>query len=843
MYYLPIVINNRRTHICKLGKPGWQDEDRSMPHFTIDYGDETGSATVVKIEHDAKFFSDAGIKDDKILRGEWFVGTSYTDPNAVVIELQHNPVGRPLSTSGINAISKMAGNPLHYFSIASDSNDLVLKFQTLKNNGKGDKEPMQRDFKVIIKLTATPKYSNGIMRQATQQSFEYHLQFHFAPAQKLYHMVLDFGSDSSQMGYLSPDNETTFIPVPLLQTIKDCFRDNSKDSPEIERFLQFDSSNPREANKLLRSNFFLRRDGGKFMVYQAPFEYAHSSDGDLLEILKTPSEVESEAVAPIIPPNPKITEHIDDSNFSLQLNGKKRYYTDIKSYIFRSILNHLFHTFLARISDGTIEDIDFLDPLAAKKSDGGIPTRLRVTLLVPNIYSQGRVIELMEQFRFDAQAICDRYGERWNVAFQGIEVQVLSESDASFLGLMNQLKDSLQDDGQLDRGSKSLVIDGGKGTIDISALRKEDKDTYSSIYRGGCAGAGGVLTYAFLETLAALVVGESSSRRKKFIYAVLSSGLSERTKIMNAMEELKALYDGEHPQLLWSDFEDDDSLQELKVDLNRHLDAANYSLFGQDLIEMLALIRNNDHTLSDIFGIIDKTIRGIVANINEVLDRIEPGLSREEQLGQFKSVLFSGRAFRLNAFRTAVIESLMERYGSNFSIYWNSHKAKTACLLAPVNVPTALRSSDLIGEPMVSAKVVEEVPKTNRADRWISKLFPGNSEKKPKPSIENFFKQGLPIHDLTSTVWIGGFSYEPKGLLKSKSTSGDVIYTGNGFLLRTDSETVALMPPKRIKGEESTRDVELIWRSIFPNIYNENKDSLIKGIPVTLLDQTTFENS
>ncbi|MEO1410914.1 MAG: hypothetical protein AAFW73_13595 [Bacteroidota bacterium] len=842
MYYLPIVINNRRTHICKLGKPGWQEKERSVPHFTIDYGDETGSATVLKIERDAKFFSDAGIADDKALRGEWFVGTSYTDPNAVVIELQHNPVGRPLTASGVNAVAKMAGNPLHHFSIAAESDDLVLKFQTLKNNGRETDEPARRDFKVIIKLTATPKHSNGIMRQATQQSFEYHLQFHFAPSQKLYHLVLDFGSDSSQMGYLSPDNETTFIPVPLLQTLKDCFRDNSQDSPDIERFLQFDSSNPREANKLLRSNFFLRRDGGRFMVYQQPFEYTHQEEGDLLEILKTPAEVENELVPPIIPPNPKITEHIDDSNFSLQLNGKKRYYTDIKAYIFRSILNHLFHTFLARISDGTLEDLDALDPLARPERDDGLPTRLRVTLLVPNIYSQGRVIELMEQFRFDAQAICDRYGDRWSIGFQGIEVQVLSESDASFLGLMNQLKDTLQDERQLERGSKSLVIDGGKGTIDISALRKEDKDTYSSIYRGGCAGAGGVLTYAFLETLAALVVGESPSRRKKFIYGVLSSGLSERTKIMNTLEELKALYDDRHPQLSREAFASDRVLQELQVDLNRHLDADNFSLFGQDLIEMLRRIRSDDQSLADGYGIIQQAIDTIVENINEVLDRIEPGKDRAEQVGQFSLVLFSGRAFRLNAFRVAVEQSLRQRYG-NFEAIWNSYKAKTACLLAPVNVPTALRCSDLIGEPMVLDHSPEEAPKLNRADRWIAKIFPGNAEKSPSPSIENFFKRGLPIRDLRSTVWIGGFSYEPKGLLKGGSTSGDVIYTGQGFLLRTDSESVALMPPKRIKGEESTRDVELIWRSIFPNIYNENKESLLKGIPVSLLDRATFENS
>ena len=123
-----------------------------------------------------------------------------------------------------------------------------------------------------------------------------------------------------------------------------------------------------------------------------------------------------------------------------------------------------------------------------------------VTLLVPNIYTQHDVFDMLNELRSQTANVLNSLGIMNDTLY--IEFETISESDAAFMGYQQTHVDEVQ----LANGEIALVIDCGKGTTDISMLLADDNENYSSFFRTGFAGAGNVLLYGFAEDFLTLVL-------------------------------------------------------------------------------------------------------------------------------------------------------------------------------------------------------------------------------------------------------------------------------------------------------------------------------------------------
>src|SRR5690606_3096588 len=99
---------------------------------------------------------------------------------------------------------------------------------------------------------------------------------------------------------------------------------------------------------------------------------------------------------------------------------------------------------------------------------------LIVTLLVPNIYTQHDVFDLLNACRTHTASMLQSLQISEDELH--VEFETISESDAAFMGFQQTHPDAVQ----LSNGEMALVMDCGKGTTDISMVMADDNENYSS---------------------------------------------------------------------------------------------------------------------------------------------------------------------------------------------------------------------------------------------------------------------------------------------------------------------------------------------------------------------------
>ncbi|MEI9946048.1 MAG: hypothetical protein WDN26_17730 [Chitinophagaceae bacterium] len=97
-----------------------------------------------------------------------------------------------------------------------------------------------------------------------------------------------------------------------------------------------------------------------------------------------------------------------------------------------------------------------------------------VTLLVPNIYTQHDVFEMLNELRVHTNDLLGSLNITDEKLY--IEYETISESDAAFMGYQQTHSSNVK----LSNGEVALVIDCGKGTTDISMVLADDNENYSS---------------------------------------------------------------------------------------------------------------------------------------------------------------------------------------------------------------------------------------------------------------------------------------------------------------------------------------------------------------------------
>lgn len=633
------------------------------------------------------------------------------------------------------------------------------------------------------------------------------VRFHIAKPTNIYEAVFDFGSEASQMCYKKVSERDNPARVSIFSRMRETFYNPAfEDKLKVadKYFYQYDKDDP----ELFLSRFFVMLDESEFNPHRTPIEKPfHDGLKSLVKLLSITNDRAFPSHQLLA--NLKLSEIGNINRFNIRPNNRSITFRKMRDDIFRIILNQFLHTLLQDICDH-----EFVFERHKDQAN-----KLRLTLLVPNIYHQQQASSLIHSLRQDAWEIIQQYRSEYTV--DAIEVQVMSESDASFLGLF-RVEEKLK---KLKANANYLVIDTGKGTTDLSIIRVGSSDDsmaayqFSNIYRNGFAGAGNVLTYAFIETIAALVVGPRKQDRQQFIQQVFFNYLTkdgdwqatdnkDQLAFIDFVEGIKKRFSNGVPyeladlKKLHSRTNEQDRFMhnpEIKLEILNELLEAHFDKSGR--------------TIADYYGIIDQAVNQVVEQIITMVHR-----SGEKE---FHGVLLTGRSFLFQPLRDRLAQRLKESFKitnidgiEDNRVLFFGRSSKIACLYGPYNATQGVgRNANLIGMPIFENNIVDAVlPK--RLRKFFG-LKDNNTQRKAADIgadilSDDFFLNGFNI----DTPQIEGMKW--KNPISSRSGEYNVFFTGREFIIRSDSGVSEAEPLNKAKDDPATN--ELLWKSLFPHI-------------------------
>lgn len=759
-FYLPIKIGQRRMHICHLNNP------------SVDYGFEFiipiagNDIELFSFSHNAKLISTKGTKFNR-------------EPTKENFKVEHSDIVNDSLNVKVT-MGKGEGiddTPLQNsaFGISMDRDshsNFVAKATNLIS---------------VKKLNITICY-----KEKNKEPYEYSFAIHTPKEKedtKIYKAAIDFGSEASQVGFKNHAGGDQPQFIRLVDTLKEFYQQHSNQS----NFWQGKSNDTDpETSRLFKSVFFVNKN--PVNGYKYADEPNEHNEKTILQTI-TPSKTvftdsSSNFYASLfLLPNLKLVELLADSNFlsddilfsSSETNPRK--YQDgvnilssdlIEDFI-RMILNNLLYAILKRI-----------------KAETRSEKYLHITLLMPNVYSQEKVYCLIQNFYKDFAEIIKGADYK---NFKGIEVQAMSESDASFIGARSIFGPNPAHRISNQAHANYLVIDAGKGTTDFSVIKQQESFVkYDSQFRTGLPGSGQMLSYAFIESIAEMLTGIDLLEMIK-----TEKDYPEILQFMDYIEQLKKKHTEfkEYQPKVVSTGE-----EETTKENNRATE------------KFTRLSKVNEYLKSEF---IDKQIRipnssnKVNQKVSELVDKIEENI-RYSGIENFHQVILAGRAFRFEPLLTAVknkFDALVS--AENKFIFQNSH-SKFICIEGAFqgeNIHINL-NSELIGSPVIlDEKYNPYSPKKSFLDR----VFPPKTE---RFIDESFFYNGMKLnYDLNNkTIRIGARDYSPTVSAREASKKYILFYTGDGFILQWEKSSDALTE----KGV-SQSFTKMVEETLFPFAY------------------------
>ena len=319
------------------------------------------------------------------------------------------------------------------------------------------------------------------------------------PIDQIYDMVLDFGSEASQM--LITQGGTN-EPSELFNNCARHFYNIDPDKIEARTYhQQEDDSN------LFRSIFFSRERKGEAQQNGNPILARPGKDDPLLGFI-TPKD--GTTLGECLP-NIKIS----------YLAGLTSRGIDPRT-LHQSIVMRFIHEAVMEIKDR--EDYRNRSAQCA----------IRIYLLVPNVMDQITLSDFISaiQKHTDDKEFRNLLPEPMrNVVF---DIRSYSESDASFVYWLNNPEENQEGI----KAGNYLIIDVGKGTTDFSVIKVEDSQNAVSVYRSGFVGAGNAITYAMFENYISTMAGINDC--ESIIRQVLLEGKdAELYRLENILENYK----------------------------------------------------------------------------------------------------------------------------------------------------------------------------------------------------------------------------------------------------------------------------------------------------------------
>ncbi|HZI54352.1 MAG TPA: hypothetical protein VFD56_11630 [Chitinophagaceae bacterium] len=454
-------------------------------------------------------------------------------------------------------------------------------------------------------------------------------------------VVIDFGSEASQVGYKSCGPQSTVIQYDILENVMSQLnRMDRTRSWRREDFLNNEQGQP----LLYRTFYAVKKNITQKEREQFPFNFTNDFLNDEFRLFITRQELAATQVTfrdnyEIIP------------NLKLGIEKSLQLVLDnhTEDYSIRSHKKELISAVLLRI----------LRLMIATKPDfqqGGII----VTLLVPNIYTQHDVFEMLNELRNRTESMLASLHIPSSKLH--IEYETISESDAAFMGYQQ----TNSSDVELANGEMALVIDCGKGTTDISMLMADDNENYSSFFRTGFAGAGNVLAYGFAEDFLTLVLraipGSNEISVRDFISRhILDQNLTvDVLNFIQWIENQKRKYKNLRPVGIaqFAEIAEQSQSTERKIG-NLYKDQSMLLQYAEAILK-----DRNIRWDEEVTGLIGKAtdciVYSIIASIKDVMTK--------DIKKRIKVVMLSGRAFYFDDLQTKLAIGLKNILGENVKI-------------------------------------------------------------------------------------------------------------------------------------------------------------------------------
>ncbi len=461
-------------------------------------------------------------------------------------------------------------------------------------------------------------------------------QFTIVRSKECQRVVIDFGSEASQVGYKNCGPQSAIVPYDILENIISHLHitDNNKNRRR-EDFLNHETGQ----HMLYRSFYAVKKKISREKRKTFPFNFTNNLADDEIRLFITRQEVAATQLSfredfEIIP-NLKL-----GIEKSLQLSMGDT----TEDYSIRSHKKELISAVLLRI-------LRLMISTKPSFQQGGII----VTLLVPNIYTQHDVFDMLNELRNQTDNLLQSLGIPDDTLY--IEYETISESDAAFMGYQQTHADEVH----LANGEIALVIDCGKGTTDISMLLADDNENYSSFFRTGFAGAGNVLLYGFAEDFLTLVLnaipGSNDISVKDFISRhLLDQNLT--TDVLNfiqLMEDQKKKFNSLHPVSI-TEFAQlaENSLSTERTIGHLYKDQATLLQYTEAILKDRS-IRWDDEVTGIIHKATDCIVHCIIASIKDVITK--------DIKKRIKTVMLSGRAFYFDELRMKLAKELTALLG------------------------------------------------------------------------------------------------------------------------------------------------------------------------------------
>ena len=342
-----------------------------------------------------------------------------------------------------------------------------------------------------------------------EKNLYYDFSVNVAPRDNTYDIVIDFGSEASQIwiNRRCNDHSNKGNMMSLFGSIK---RNSPFSAEANENIYQFDPSNP----KLFRSLFFVKNEIPCADIQQSDLTFINC-DKDLITILANNVAL----------PNMKLMDH---SNVPLP-----------EFYVNNEPLN-IYH----RVNEIRAEILKFFFKTALRQIDrtSNQPVACKITFLVPNTYKQDTLSSVHAQLIEDLRLLRENDENRFEHIKGDIEVSTFSESDASFFGWYRAGEYS-----KSDAQKRVLIVDIGKGTTDFSVLRissNQGQVTVERMARSGFVGAGNVMTFALLASIIRQIAHKIGDTNTADIYTAIrdmayDSDRAKKNKLYRELETLK----------------------------------------------------------------------------------------------------------------------------------------------------------------------------------------------------------------------------------------------------------------------------------------------------------------
>lgn len=423
-------------------------------------------------------------------------------------------------------------------------------------------------------------------------------------------------------------------------------------------------------------------------------------------------------------------------------------------------------------------------------------------LLVPNVYHQEKIHKLVtglyeDFYLLQAKEIFNRY--------LGIEVSVVSESDASFFGIR-----TLTDNQNMPyvKDACYLTIDAGKGTTDFSLIAQKGPDltNYCSIYRSGIPASGHVLTYAFYEALRSYFY--ELGLGKAFDDSMRNSVNEDIPAVLAFVANLEKFK--ENCAGLTEDNSMNQAAWEIKDETNLNLRFLN---------EFLEKVLNKGKMFPGMSDALKKKVELMIGLIKKSIVKYIKNRGIECQ-----KVLLAGRAFKLAQFREGVVDMLVNEgvVRCKQDVLYNDQFAKSACTSGAIKVykqNTINKGSIMLGSPSVIEefgddmresrnqtvfkKIIDLIRRIRGVDKWIT-----------DDVMYRFFYEGIGLKEAYNvTIALNGaqatLGFDVKG-------DFNIYYVGDGYLVKHLNECKRISFDGTLIGIDNAVRLQLVKESLFP---------------------------